>query len=701
MNISENTLEALADLLCSEAVQEREIDLQREVLAQQNDFVLLNIFRRLSSTAEAMGASDDHHNNAITSLDLLGFFRQNGKVISERECYLLLSQYDSNHDGKLSFSDFQLMLSPQGYTLQKNIKNTQKFYSYGGKPQKLSYDVEIAVLMTFIKMIDGLKIVETKKQELITQYDWSALEAFRIIDEYSHGNVNNDNLRVFLRQYDSFASVAEEDMTKLIRKYDKDSDKAWSFREFINAINPLSQFSLKAKDLDKVHIDNINITAIQNNDTTNGGSVLANNYRTDYKENMKPGSVSGERHGPAFSKASKSTTAMSLYKSGGGQNYDGYSYISGSGNMTGGRGDNSATNGGRGSQLLTYNADDGIFNMKNMDSAVNINFSTNGKGQNKQGSAKGDQSGKSHQYGSFQRTHGDLQMNSTNIGQYKSFGKDEVLNYPYLCDEQNQTQQFQESQLADRIKIMNESLKKQEVKKITREDPSDFKTQLVQAFIDMMQVEGSLEKKRRELALRSDFNLNDAYKLFNSVKNHRKGIDVDDLYYVLKEYLKITLTKDEVFILFYKLDRDGDGFICYSELSNAFIPNQHEYAILIQGRQAFYGPNTDPREYFSKETRDFLRRGIRGLVDCEVSIELIKQRLYNKIRLNCESAFHQIDQRGKGMVTIDDLRDYLKSANVFAVEKELQLLFQRIDKDENGIITLPEFVSGISPFNNK
>ena len=88
-----------------------------------------------------------------------------------------------------------------------------------------------------------------------------------------------------------------------------------------------------------------------------------------------------------------------------------------------------------------------------------------------------------------------------------------------------------------------------------------------------MQVEGNLEKKRRELAMRQDFNLTDAFKMFNSVKNNRRGIDVDDLYYVLREYLHLSLTKDEVFILFYKLDRDGDGFICYTELTAAFMPS--------------------------------------------------------------------------------------------------------------------------------
>lgn len=89
-----------------------------------------------------------------------------------------------------------------------------------------------------------------------------------------------------------------------------------------------------------------------------------------------------------------------------------------------------------------------------------------------------------------------------------------------------------------------------------------------------MQVEGHLEKKKRELSMRQDFNLSDLYRLFTSVKNEpRKGVDVDDFYFVLKEHLQVSLSKDEVFILFYKLDRDGDGFISYSELSNSFIPH--------------------------------------------------------------------------------------------------------------------------------
>ncbi len=34
------------------------------------------------------------------------------------------------------------------------------------------------------------------------------------------------------------------------------------------------------------------------------------------------------------------------------------------------------------------------------------------------------------------------------------------------------------------------------------------------ALSDMCEIEGKLEKKRREIALRTDFNLTDAYKMF-------------------------------------------------------------------------------------------------------------------------------------------------------------------------------------------
>lgn len=79
-------------------------------------------------------------------------------------------------------------------------------------------------------------------------------------------------------------------------------------------------------------------------------------------------------------------------------------------------------------------------------------------------------------------------------------------------------------------------------------------------------MEGALEKKRRELALCADFNLCDIYKMFLQLRVNKPGIDSDDVYYTLRTNLEIDITIDEVFIIFYKIDKDSDGFWSYEEL---------------------------------------------------------------------------------------------------------------------------------------
>ena len=47
--------------------------------------------------------------------------------------------------------------------------------------------------------IECLKRVELMKQQLISQHDYSVLAIFRIIDQYAHGKVNIDNLRIYMQ----------------------------------------------------------------------------------------------------------------------------------------------------------------------------------------------------------------------------------------------------------------------------------------------------------------------------------------------------------------------------------------------------------------------------------------------------------------------------------------------------------------------
>lgn len=157
------------------------------------------------------------------------------------------------------------------------------------------------------------------KQELISTYDWSALDAFRHIDEYSHGKINNDkydedkliiySLRCFMRRYQSSASLDEDDLTALLKKSDRDIDGAWSFKEFVGALTPRLQFSVKAKDLHKVQISSVVEVNKFNSNQDNYGEgrsidgrgttlMVLKDSKSNSKENMRP---------EQFSKASRST----------------------------------------------------------------------------------------------------------------------------------------------------------------------------------------------------------------------------------------------------------------------------------------------------------------------------------------------------------------------------------------------------------
>jgi hypothetical protein len=140
----------------------------------------------------------------------------------------------------------------------------------------------------------------------------------------------------------------------------------------------------------------------------------------------------------------------------------------------------------------------------------------------------------------------------------------------------------------------------------------------------MTEVEGELEKKRRELVLRSDFNMCDVFKMFGGLSKGKRGIDCDDLFGCITDNLDLTISKDEAFIMFYKLNQGGDGLISYDEFSNCFTPRSQEYQILLSTRGGFYGSESNYKKYFEGPTRELLKIFIKGYIDCEVGIELVR-----------------------------------------------------------------------------
>jgi len=74
------------------------------------------------------------------------------------------------------------------------------------------------------------------------------MEIFRHVDQFAHGTINADNLRVFFRGFDFCADLEEEDLLNWIRRYDRDVDNRLDFADFVTSLGPYCQYTQKAKE---------------------------------------------------------------------------------------------------------------------------------------------------------------------------------------------------------------------------------------------------------------------------------------------------------------------------------------------------------------------------------------------------------------------------------------------------------------------
>lgn len=197
------------------------------------------------------------------------------------------------------------MISSNDVTHKEKDKNQKRFYKYASDEQKkrLSYDIEQGILTVIETHIEGLKRVEKLKQQLVSRFDWSAFEAFRIIDDYDHKNINADNLRCFLRKYSVF--LPEADLNALIALFDQDCDGRLNLSEFIIAMKPLLQFSLKAQNLKR----EVKILEDDPDDEFAKANISAEMRIIELPEEKTEPSKRGMK--PAFSAKTKSTAMTS------------------------------------------------------------------------------------------------------------------------------------------------------------------------------------------------------------------------------------------------------------------------------------------------------------------------------------------------------------------------------------------------------
>ena len=159
-------------------------------------------------------------------------------------------------------------------------------------------------------------------------------------------------------------------------------------------------------------------------------------------------------------------------------------------------------------------------------------------------------------------------------------------------------------------------------------------------------MENIIETLKQDLAIKNDVTLSQIYKIFDVAESGMIG--VSDMVEALHN-LHITPLKDEAYLLFSRLDRDGDGQLKYSDICESILPKQTEYAQILANRVNRPGIN------ISSESLDVLGRLIEAMIDIEISNERTKAELGKQKYFVPRKEFERCDVQGVGFFTREDV----------------------------------------------
>ena len=230
----------------------------------------------------------------------------------------------------------------------------------------------------------------------------------------------------------------------------------------------------------------------------------------------------------------------------------------------------------------------------------------------------------------------------------------------------------------------------------TRSSPLSIseEAELVNIFFQQINLERDLNSAKKDVALCSDFNLLDAFQMF----------DVNDIGYVGEFDLEDTLvelgirpTREELILLFKHYSSLNNRRLTYSEFSKLFTPKELEYSRILSNRTAFNVSRAERRRVFSADTSYKVTKVLRLHLDSENVAESLRQRLVRRPSFSMHEAFQAVDKDRNGYITFGEFQSLLEQNGIFATAKDVESLMDRYDKDKDGRVSYSEFLDEVTP----
>ena len=204
---------------------------------------------------------------------------------------------------------------------------------------------------------------------------------------------------------------------------------------------------------------------------------------------------------------------------------------------------------------------------------------------------------------------------------------------------------------------------------------------------NLMDAEKRIEDLKMELAMRDDFNCEDAFRIFE--KNNKGFLTNEDLKNGLIS-LDIYATDSDIRSLMKRYDLNKKGFLNYVDFFDMIVPYEKDFRNLVEDKSPKSCCACKSPDIFMFTTKLFLKNLFKDLIDYENKLNLMKKN-YDIINMNLRDIFNSIDISNIGVLTIDNLLGYLDENGLLDNKKDGNLLFIRFDKNRDGNVDFEEF----------
>ena len=202
----------------------------------------------------------------------------------------------------------------------------------------------------------------------------------------------------------------------------------------------------------------------------------------------------------------------------------------------------------------------------------------------------------------------------------------------------------------------------------------------------LMQIESQIERIKINLALNSDFNCEDAFRLFEL--DGRGYLDKEDLKYGLN-LIGLCPTDHDLNLLMKRFDLQNQGGINYADFFDIVVPFEKEYRNMVEDRMPNSCCACRSPDVFSFNTISTLKDLFNYIINSENEINNIRKS-FGTLRLKLRDIFGLLDYLNRGYFTNSDLLVYLQKEGLMSTNKDADLLFIRLDKNRNGKIDYRE-----------